>query len=38
MEIESDDTRVPDHFIENQLKTYLNDNFDVNPEIPLRDD
>lgn len=38
MEMESDDTRVPDHFIENQLKIYLNENFDVHPEIPLRDD
>lgn len=36
MDSEPDDKPVPDHYIENQLKTYLNDNFDVDPEIPLK--
>jgi hypothetical protein len=27
--------KVPDHYIENELKRYLNENFDVSPEIPL---
>ena len=36
MEAESDDKTVPEHYIENALKTYLNENFDVNPEIPLK--
>lgn len=27
---------VPEHYIENQLKTYLNRRFDVKPEIPLK--
>lgn len=29
---------VPEHFIENELKQYLNKNFDVDPEIPLKND
>jgi hypothetical protein len=33
---EDDDKVVPDHYIENELKTYLNNNFDINPEIPLK--
>jgi len=36
MSQEDETTIVPDHYIENELKTYLNDKFDVNPEIPLR--
>lgn len=36
MEAESDNKTVPDHYIENALKSYLNTNFDVNPEIPLK--
>lgn len=36
MEQESDDKLVPDHYIENELKTYINDNFDIDPEIPLK--
>jgi hypothetical protein len=32
------DKVVPEHYIENELKTYLNDNFDINPEIPLKKD
>jgi len=31
------DEEVPEHFIENQLKSYLNKRFDVDPEIPLRE-
>lgn len=27
---------VPEHYIENELKDYLNRNFEVNPEIPLK--
>lgn len=38
METEPDDKPVPDHYIENELKKYLNDNYDVNPEIPLKED
>lgn len=36
MEAEPDDKAVPDNYIENELKQYLNDNFDVTPEIPLK--
>lgn len=36
MSQEDENTIVPNHYIENELKTYLNDNFDVTPEIPLR--
>ena len=36
MEAEPDDKPVPDHYIENELKQYLNDNYDVTPEIPLK--
>jgi hypothetical protein len=32
---EDDNAKVPDHYIENELKRYLNENFDVSPEIPL---
>lgn len=38
MESEPDDKPVPDHYIENELKKYLNDNYDVDPEIPLKED
>lgn len=31
------DVEVPEHYIENELKDYLNRNFEVNPEIPLKD-
>jgi hypothetical protein len=31
------DMEVPEHYIENELKTYLNDNFEVNPQIPLKE-
>ncbi len=36
MEAEPDNSPVPDNYIENELKQYLNDNFDVTPEIPLK--
>ncbi len=38
MEAESDDKEVPDHYIENELKKYLNDNFQVDPKIPLKEE
>lgn len=28
---------VPEYFIENELKSYLNDQFDIDPEIPLKE-
>ncbi len=31
------DMEVPEHYIENELKTYLNDNFEVDPQIPLKE-
>lgn len=37
MEKEDDDKKVPDHFIENELKIYLNDIFHIDPKIPLKD-
>lgn len=30
------DDIVPDHYVENELKDFLNRNFDVNPPIPLK--
>jgi hypothetical protein len=30
------DEEVPENYIENQLKTYLNRRFDIEPEIPLK--
>jgi hypothetical protein len=30
------DEEVPEHYIENELKSWLNKNFEVNPEIPLK--
>lgn len=32
------DKVVPDHFIENELKTFLNKNFNIDPQIPLKKD
>lgn len=29
-------TEVPNHYIENELRKYLNDNFEIKPEIPLK--
>lgn len=28
---------VPDYFVENELKKYINDNFNVDPKIPLKE-
>ncbi len=36
MEEEPDGDKVPDHYIENELKTYLNDRFDIDPELGLK--
>jgi len=36
MEQQPDDEAVPEHYVENELKQYLNDNYDVDPEIPLK--
>jgi hypothetical protein len=36
MSKEDDNKIVPQNYIENELKTYLNDNFDISPEIPLK--
>jgi hypothetical protein len=30
------DLEVPDHYVENELKKYLNKNFDIDPKIPLK--
>lgn len=35
---EDQDKVVPEHYIENELKEYLNNNFDVDPRIPLKGD
>ena len=37
MSEEDPDSIVPEHYIENELKTYLNDNFEIYPEIPLKE-
>ena len=36
MSLENPDMVVPEHYIENELKQFLNQNFDVNPRIPLK--
>lgn len=36
MENIGEDVEVPEHFIENELKYWLNENFDIDPEIPLK--
>ncbi len=36
MEVMNDEIEVPDHYIENELKMFLNNNFNVDPEIPLK--
>ena len=35
---EDPDTVVPEHYIENELKEFINQNFDVNPRIPLKEE
>jgi hypothetical protein len=37
MENQDQDGEVPDHYIENELKSYLNKRYDIYPPIPLRD-
>ncbi len=37
MSNEDKDSEVPEHYIENELKSYLNNRFDINPNIPLKD-
>lgn len=36
MSLEDPDSLVPDNYIENELKDFLNRNFDINPPIPLK--
>ena len=36
MSMEDPNMSVPDNYIENELKDFLNKNFDVNPPIPLK--
>jgi hypothetical protein len=36
MEEEPDGDKVPDNYIENELKKYLNDRFDIDPELGLK--
>ena len=38
MSLEDSDKEVPENYIENELKDYLNKNFEVNPPIPLKPD
>ena len=38
MAVENPDSPVPDHYIENELKKYLNQYFSVNPPIPTKED
>jgi hypothetical protein len=37
MELEDNDKEVPEHYIENKLKGYLNKRYDIDPPIPMRD-
>lgn len=36
MSMKDPDELVPDHYIENKLKDYLNKRFDIDPQIPLK--
>ena len=36
MSLENSDSPVPDNYIENELKSYLNEHFGIDPEIPLK--
>jgi len=36
MSLENTDSTVPDNYIENELKSYLNEHFGINPQIPLK--
>jgi hypothetical protein len=37
MSLENSDSAVPDNYIENELKSYLNEHFGIVPQIPLKD-
>ncbi len=37
MSLENPDSAVPDNYIENELKSYLNEHFGIDPQIPLKD-
>lgn len=36
MSLMNPDEEVPEHYIENELKKYLNDHYGIDPEIPLK--
>jgi hypothetical protein len=36
MSLENPDSAVPDNYIENELKSYLNEHFGIDPQIPLK--
>lgn len=36
MELEDDSNSVPDHYIENELKLYVNDKYDIDPQIETK--
>jgi hypothetical protein len=36
MSLENSDSPVPDNYIENELKSYLNEHFGIDPQIPLK--
>lgn len=36
MELKDDNEKVPDHYIENELKKFINKTYDVEPTIPLK--
>lgn len=36
MSLENEDVEVPDNYIENELKQYLNEKFNISPEIPIK--
>lgn len=38
MSLEDPNSEVPDHYIENELKSYLNQSFGVDPMIPLKEE
>lgn len=38
MSLMNPDDEVPDHFIEDELKKYLNNNYNIEPPIPLKSD
>lgn len=36
MSLENPDSAVPDNYIENELKSYLNEHFGIDPQLPLK--